>query len=461
MYRLLAVTLLVAACGKKDDDKAAGKGAAATTPAACAKAVPHGAVPWIEDDYAAALACAKARGVPLVIDLWAPWCHTCLSMKSTVFADPAFAAEAKRFVFAALDTDREGNAAAIAKYPLGAWPTFYVVGADETVLGRYVGAASLAQFRAFLDAGAAAVAGVDGAARHLLAAERALATKDHATAEAELTAALEGAPSGWARTPDVLVSLVQTRRKRGDHAGCLAIAEARLDDTGSSASATDFLGIALGCATSLAAEDPGRIARFRERAINRLQQLLATADAPLSIDDRSDAMVYLREVLDGVGRKPEAINLAEQQRLMLEDAARKAPTPKAAMTYNWQLAEAYVYLGRPVEAVPALERSAKALPEEYDPPARLGWVLMQAGKLDDAAAWTDKALALVYGPRKARVLAQRAEIAAKQGDAAAEKTYRQQIVSLWESLPPAQANPDALAKAKEALVTLDAAPASN
>jgi tetratricopeptide (TPR) repeat protein len=125
------------------------------------------------------------------------------------------------------------------------------------------------------------------------------------------------------------------------------------------------------------------------------------------------------------------------------------------MTYNWQRCEVYTYLGVPLEMVPALEKSARDLPREYDPRSRLGWIYLQAGKLPEAAKWTDEALALVYGPRKARVLAQRVEIAQKQGDKVAEKKYRQQTVQLWESLPEGQSSPEALAKAKEALAALD------
>src|SRR5438094_7197587 len=70
----------------------------------CDKATPEGPLAWIADDYPSALACARARHIPLVIDLWAPWCHTCLSMQSTVFQDASFAKDRERFVFLALDT---------------------------------------------------------------------------------------------------------------------------------------------------------------------------------------------------------------------------------------------------------------------------------------------------------------------------------------------------------------------
>ena len=132
------------------------------------------------------------------------------------------------------------------------------------------------------------------------------------------------------------------------------------------------------------------------------------------------------------------------------------------MTYNWHRAEVYVYLGRPLDIVPALEKSAKDLPDAYDPRARLGWVYLKAGKMAEAATWTDQALALVYGPRKGRLLGTRAEIAAFQHDAAAERKYRAEAVKLWEAMPAGQASPDALAKAKEELAKLDApAPATN
>ncbi len=452
MKGLVFAALLLVACK--------GKAAESGSATACKGAKQEGPLAWVENDYDGALACAKEKNLPLVIDLWAPWCHTCLSMQSTVFRDAAMTPMATRFVFAAIDTDRETNAKAVAKLPLSAWPTFYVVAPEDgSVLARFAGGASVAQFTAFLEAGAAARTAVDGAAKHLLAAERALAAKDLATAETELTAALAAAPATWVRKPDALVSLIHTKRKRKDVAGCFALGQASLDETGNAASATDFAGIALECASERAKDEPDKVPAFRERVIERLQKLLADSAAPLSYDDRSDAMAYLREVLATVGRKPESTTIAEKQRMLLEEAIAKAPNPVAASTYNYQLADVFIALGRPLEAVPALEKSAKALPGEYDPAARLGWVYLEGGKLDEAAQWTDKALKLVYGPRKARVLAQRATIEKKRGDLAAEKKFRTEIVSLWTGMPADMANSDALAKAKADLAALDAPPA--
>lgn len=38
-----------------------------------AKASAPKSLPFVEDDYARALAQARARNVPLVVDVWAPW----------------------------------------------------------------------------------------------------------------------------------------------------------------------------------------------------------------------------------------------------------------------------------------------------------------------------------------------------------------------------------------------------
>src|SRR3984885_11382743 len=155
MLRTVVIAgVLVAGCkGHRNDQPVAppaGSAAGSAVAATCPTGEREGSLAWIRDDYAGALACAKSKNVPLVLDLWAPWCHTCLSMQTTVLVDPSFAGDANKFVFASLDTDKDVNAPALTKLAISAWPTFYVVGNDETVMARFVGAASLAQFHGFL-----------------------------------------------------------------------------------------------------------------------------------------------------------------------------------------------------------------------------------------------------------------------------------------------------------------------
>ncbi len=377
-------------------------------------------------------------------------------MQTTVFTDPSFAAERDKYVFVALDTDRDANAAALDKLAISAWPTYYVLDDSEHVRARLVGSSSVVEFHAFLAAGSAQGAGAD---QQLVLAEQALAVKDLDHADKLLEAAFDGMLTSNPRRPAVLGALILTKLKRKDFMGCAALgaADADADQIGNGAAASDFLGTAMACADELA-KLPGKSAiadEVRKTAIDRWTHLLADPAAQLSVDDRSDAMASLRETLDAVGKKAQAKAIAEQQRKLLDTTAAKAGTPLAAMTYNWPRAEVYVYLGKPLELVPALEKSAHDLPNEYDPRARLGWLYFKAGKFAEAAKATDEALAMVYGPRKGRVLSLRADIAAGAKDPA-ERGFREQAVKLFESLPASQQNPDALAAAKAALAAIDA-----
>jgi tetratricopeptide (TPR) repeat protein len=467
MTRLALLACVLGFACKKQEPADKPAAAPPPVPSACAKAEPKGPLAWIEDDYASALACAREKKVPLVLDLWAPWCHTCLSMQTTVFTDPAFAADAPKFVFAALDTDREVNAEPVGKFAPSAWPTFYVIGNDEVVLARFVGAASVSQFRDFLASGARAAAGGGAAAdARLLGGQRALAKKDFTTADEELTAALAAMPEGWPRREELLADLMLVKRKRGDTKACLELADKYLENVGSSALSTNFIASAVECATEMEGPGPApgpgdetkdaRGTAIRDRGIARWKALLADAKSPLSVDDRAEALGYLRDALDSAGKHDEAKQVAEQLRTIVDEAYAKAPTPLGKMTYIWPRAEVYAYLERPLDLVADYEALAKALPEEYDPPARLGWLYLRAGKLPEAATWTERALGLVYGPRKGRLLTQRAEIAKAAGDAATERRYREQAVKLWESLPPGQQSPGNLEAAKQALAALDA-----
>lgn len=443
---------------------------AAPSPEVCAGAEREGgALHWFHDDYGKALACAKARGVPLAIDMWAPWCHTCLSMQAYVLTDPKLAEFDRRYVFLALDTDREVNAAPVAKFPPAAWPTFFVVSPhDESIQSRFVGAASVEQFAGFLadgERGHLATAGTAGAAlgpadRAARDGDQAASRKDWTAAATAYKAALAAAPAGWIRRPDVLVSLIAAQSRRKDTAGCAEVALAHMNDTGSAASASDFTAHALNCAEAADkqgdAAGKGLATQVREAVAARLATLTEDRAAPLSVDDRSDALMYLRQALAALGRTDAAKAAAEKQAALLDDAARTAPDARIASTYNWPRSEVYLFLGKPLDLVAELERSAAALPEEYDPPYRVAWLYQKAGKLDEAKTWIGKAVALAYGPRKTRALAMLADIEKARGDVEAERAARAEVVATWEKLPAEARSDEAIAKAKAELAAVGA-----
>ena len=154
------------------------------------------------DDYPAALACATAaqgaarasicgrRGATRACRCSRP-CSPIRRSRPTP----------TRFVFASLDTDREANAAGGREVPaVGVADVLRASAPDEAVLARFVGAASVAQFHAFLEPAPSAQAGGAAGRRCAPARRRARDRRRRTTRppSEELTAALAAAPRGLA-----------------------------------------------------------------------------------------------------------------------------------------------------------------------------------------------------------------------------------------------------------------------
>ena len=420
-------------------------------------------IPWISDDYAAALARARAEKKPIFIDMWAPWCHTCLSMKQLVMVDPSLAPFLDRFVWLEVDTDRPVNAELLTRLHIDVWPTFYVLSPEgESVQARHLGAASIAQLREMLAQGEAghqdamASSGVlpEGSPLALArAGDRAAGAGEMAAADEAYGKALAAAPADWPRTADVLVKQISARYRGGDLKGCaeLGLRDAGRTTQGMTASATDFAYYADQCADQL---DPARARLLRGRLTEAVRAVLDAPDSALSIDDQSDALVRLREMAEKLEDAATARAMAVRQRDLLDRAVAAAKTPLGRMTYVWPWTEVHVYLGEGPKLVPQLEKLSSELPKEYDPPYRLAWVHLQLGALDQAKAAAERAAGLAYGPRKGRALAMLADVEKARGDVAAERAARKTVVDYYESLPPGHKSEKALAGAREALAAV-------
>lgn len=456
MKRLVVLLAFVVGCGGGRASQ--GPGSAPEPPPRLLKDIE-----WVHDDYAAALQQAKARKVPIVIDMWAPWCHTCLSMQHYVLEDPSFRRYSDRFVWLAVDTDKPENAGVVGKFPPAAWPTFFVVSPlDESVQARQVGSTSVAQFRAFLDDGEAGHLDrmrsggllAEGSVRALLRqGDQAATAKRYGDAERAYRQALS-APDLGAREPQVYAALISALYKGRRYPECIELGLDALPKVAPARSAisADFAFYAFYCATK-AKDEPGKKA-VAKAAIPVMTELVEDSAAPLSADDRSDALRILREMHLALGDKERATELARRQRAVLNAAVAEAKEPIVRMTYAWPQCEVYHYLGDHMALAPELEALAKALPGEYDPAYRLGWLLLKADKPAEALPWATKALALVYGPRAARVQMLVADIHAALGDKAAERAAREAVVRIYEELPEGQQNPAGLEAAKAALAKM-------
>ena len=169
------------------------------------KETPAAPVGFIEDDVNAALTRAKADGKLVFVDAWAPWCHTCLSMKHFVFSDPALSRFSDQVVFASVDTDRDENADFVQKYAIDVWPTLFVLEAKKgEVLGYWPGSASLREVEKLLSDALAVAEEQSSVApgtplARLLAGKRAQAHQKYAEAAKAYEQAVRGAPASWPR----------------------------------------------------------------------------------------------------------------------------------------------------------------------------------------------------------------------------------------------------------------------
>jgi thiol-disulfide isomerase/thioredoxin len=404
---------------------------AATTPAASAP------IAFVEDDYAHALAEAKAAKKPLFVDAWAPWCHTCLSMRSYVFTDEKLAALKDKFVWLAIDTEKPQNAAFVARYPMESWPTLWVVDpATEQPALKWLGSATATELASLLDdAAAGAAAGTDDAeaAAALLRGERATASRNRDEAIRQYRAALASAPPKWkrrGRTDEALVSELWAAK---DDAACASLADAEMAKIPPGTSLANVGLLGLQCARRAPAGSEARgLAPKLARAV---EQIALDPSVPMLDDDRSGLFEEAVDDRSEDGDTFGARSLAKSWSELLDARAAAAKTPSARAVFDAHRMLAYVALGDPARAIPMLEASEKDFPNDYNPPARLARVEYELHKYDDALAAIDRALAKGYGPRKLKLYLLEADILKAKGDAAGVRRVVDEATTYAKGLP--------------------------
>ncbi len=404
---LLAIALAVtlAACSPKRADTSSQPTASAPLAAdGAAESSPQAAdgarVPFIENDYGRALSEARARGVPLFIDAWATWCHTCLSMRSFVFSDRALQPLSTRFVWLSLDTEREENAPIVTKLGIKVLPTLLVIDppSERTRIAHEgsMTATELARLLASDEAGAGATAEVT--------AERIARLADSKQLAECVTEGADAAPRMAPGTP-----------------------------------LADVLRAAIACATNLPDQAPerGRLAGL----LTLGESVVSDASQPILADDRSDLYDYLVDALRGLGRDDDARRLAGAWSAFLEDQAARAGSPAARAVFDAHRVLAYEAIGDPARAVPMLRQSERDFPRDYNPPARLGKVYLDLKRYDDAIAALERALPLAYGPRKLRLWSLEADVFVAKGDTAGARHALQSALDFAATVPLTGAYP--------------------
>ena len=379
-------------------------------------------------------------------------------MRAYVFTDAALTKRAGQFVWLSIDTEKTGNAEFLKKYPIKAWPSFYVIDpARETIVLRWVGGATVAELGKLFDEGRRSVR-VGGAS-----ATTALARADALYSEGKYTESIPGyeealktLPKTARSYPRAVESLLFAFSYSKQPARCVAVARETYPPLRGSVAGASVAGSGLDCALKLPPDAPGRgdaIGAFEKD----VRAILSDPTIVLAADDRSalyGSLVDAREdAKDEAGAHATALEWVAD----LDAAERAAKTPEQRTALDPNRLNAYEAAGEIERAVPMLLRSEKDFPQDYNPPARLALVYLKLKRYDDALAASDRALERVYGPRKLRVFAVRVDIETAMGKGAAARKTVEDALSYAEGLPEGQRSEAAIASLRKQLGEFSAA----
>jgi len=373
-------------------------------------------------------------------------------MRAFVFTDRALARHAGRFVWLSIDTEKPGNASFLTRYPVEAWPSFFVLDpATEKVALRWVGGATVGQLEKILSDGRAAVSGKETGVEEILArADAHYGAGKNAEAVREYREALERAPRSWPRYGRAVESLLFALHRIHDEKGCAETARAAYPKLAGTSSAANVAASGLDCAVDLKPEDPAR-AELVAALARDAREVVSAPRPDIAADDISsvyESLASEREAArDEEGRK----TVLAQRAAFLEAQAARAANPESRAVFDSHRLSTYLALGSPERAIPMLEASERDLPDDYNPPARLAVAYRAAHRYDEALAASDRALSKAYGPRKIGILQTRSDIYASKGDPAAARRTLEETVRYAESLPAGQRSEKTIASLRKKL----------
>jgi len=351
-------------------------------------------------------------------------------MRAYVYTDKSLERYAGRFVWLSVNTEDAKNAAFLKRYPIPALPTIVVLDATGKVSMRYVGGATVPQLRRMLDDAGHTQSSAD---KLLAAADRLASDGEHAAAAKKYDEAIAAAPKGWRNFGRAAESLLFSLSLADENPRCATRAIELYPRVKGTASAANVAATGLSCALGL--ED-------RKDDAAKLEQMTREVfDDPkitMSGDDRSGLYITLIDARDNAKDEQGALKLRQEWAAFLEQSAAAAKTPEQRAVYDSHRLSAYMDLGTPEKAIPMLEQSERDFPKDYNPPARLALAYKAMKDYDKALAASDRALPLVYGPRKLIVLGARADIYVAKGDTAAAKVTIAQAIAYAKSLPEGQ-----------------------
>jgi tetratricopeptide (TPR) repeat protein len=403
-------------------------------------------ISWIDDDYAKAKARAAKENKLVAVDVWAPWCHSCLSMKNFTMKEKPLGRVASKLVWIALDYDKPENAPFFARVPINAWPTYLVIDPkDDSVVARWLGTGTAEDMAGFFEKAKR------GSSDPLSDAHRAIERRAYADAIAILEPALKEPKLDPDRRTRLLNAWVEALWK-SDPAKCAELGVAHLDEVVDSDQGLDTVSTVGGCA---AKADPAKKQSILLKVKERLEKAAAgPAFDKLSVDDRSGVYDTLIETYDELKEDARAKETVERRLSMLDAAAKSAKSPAERATFDAHRLDCAMRLGRFKEAEEMLTRSAADFPKDYNPPARLALLYLKQGRIDEGLVAVDRGLALVYGPRALRLYSTKVDLlVAKKDYAGAKRTIEEGRAAMLK-LDPAVGGPDLVKRLDDKLIDI-------
>ena len=347
----------------------------------------------------AALAQAQREHVPVFVDFQAQWCYSCYYMATHVLNGPQWQSLSKRMHAIEVDADSPDGAAWMKKLAVKALPSYVVLKADGSELGRITAEQPREKFYPALEH---ILAGGD--ALDALKAKRSVAAIADVLTIYEARNDLDGGLAWYATLSDQqrksaemdkeaefrLARLqMEKAAKTGDNAGCVAAANRALLGGGSCDRAY-VLEQMIECTGKQPADERKGVLGAQRPALEALREKQFFADPPQCADQRTAVLVsadLAKAVGDAAGEKTvldHAIadartrlgedyakdrNLADNLRVYLTRAERydelDALYPKLMAAYPDDYVYAYRFggsllkRGKPAQALPYLEQAAE------------------------------------------------------------------------------------------------------
>lgn len=356
-------------------------------------------------------------------------------MRATVLEDPRLARHAGRFVWLEIDGENEKNAAYLEAFPVQVYPSLLVIdAATERPILKWAGSATVGQVERLLDDARRAIRRAQkGADATLAAADRAHAESNAPEAVRLYREALSEGGGGWrsrGRAAEMLVFLLS----REDDATCAREADRLLAGLSPPSSVLNVAATGVSCAMELPeGEERAALVSRSEAALRRSLR----APGILGID-RAGAFEALHDLREWAKDEPGARKVANEWWSYVVRERRAAKDARSRAAYVDALVGAAIARGRPADALPALARDERDLPDDYDPPFHAARILQRLGDLDEALGATDRALAHAYGPRRLRIQDLRASILEARGDRAAARATLEAALGEAAKLPRPQ-----------------------